>query len=199
MNRLISILIIILYLTGIAIAEQEEPSLEGEWYVGSLFSERFRKASLDEDNVFHVKYAEDEATFYPDGTVSSSAESETMDVIALSDMATLYYALVDGLSGKVLSCSLFLNIDGEYRCYEFSCANKLLLIGGKIISDQKSETMQYSYSRGRFYMAQDSEYESGVIQWHGDDMFIFETETEIQSAFGSLGLQWIAFISTSIN
>lgn len=203
MKKLISLSIALLLLTGAAIAEPNEYSFEGEWYVGSLYSEQYRHATLDEEGVFHVQFSDEETLFHPDGTIESTSESEKLSVIEISDQSTLYYTMAAGWSGQKLACCLFLNMDDEFRYYSFSCSNELLLIGGNIISNKGEDSIQYLYSHGKFYMTRGNEYESGVIQWHGDDMFIFEMESEpkvveYESGSHSMGVPWMVFISTSI-
>ncbi len=218
MKKIIA-LVLVLLIPCIAMAEQDELQIEGEWYVVAMNTHKMcRNAVLKEDGSFYASGPDGEdivfreqgqidyihiKEWFDPRTKETHQETETETISAefcrLFDEAVLYYGITDNDLTGYYVCY----VDDGWKAYFLSSTSMVLFLNGKATPYNGNGSADYLVSGDSMYIAQDDQYVRGKIKQQGDRAFIFDIdadpwivtygETEVD-----YGTPFYLFISTSI-
>lgn len=218
MKRII-VLVLVLLLPCIAVAEQGDFQIEGEWYCTAMHTRMMcYNADLKEDGCYYVNLQDGEGIVFREQgqvdfiraeerfdllTKETHLETETETIITeycrLSDGAILYYDVKENeLSGYYICYT-----DDGWIVYLLDSAKMILFLNGKAIPYFDGDTFEYLVSGNSMYLTQGEQYVRGRIAQQGDKAFVFDIDADPWIVdYGehevNYGTPFYLFISTSI-
>lgn len=189
MKKILSLALVVLLITSVSVAEKaDDISIEGEWYVTGLYTEKCYSASVDEEGNFHILlYDESEQIIHTSGDFydNDGEYKATLTPYVFAENAQLFHTfLEDGMFVGYL----FIQDEESWKCYDFDNVGKYLVYDGKMLPapNSKGEKSEYHQAGNTIFLIRDDSYVKGSIIPYGSKAFAFVMDVDpVEQEYGN--------------
>lgn len=163
-----------------AYAEQDDFDEQGEWYVGTYYSNDLVPAYINEQGVYTMELNGFDITVTKDGIVTTDGEEDIANVAQLPcDALFLYDTYYDSLRkiDRVAGLLIF-PVDDGYAAVVSQDVYPVLLLNEKAIRYDGESVAEYYRSGNQFFLTDGKTYSRGKITVLGDEFFLYAIDGE---------------------